>query len=178
MIKEADTSVTADQLREVLSGGERAQLIDVRPYPDFAGRHIEGSVCVPLSSLEKKAAEIDRSRPVYLICRKGIAAQRAEARLKTLQVGDTHVLEGGIDSWSEAGFPVVKKPVTTWSLERQVRLTGGSIVLLGVALGWAVHPAFLLLSAFIAAGLVYSAISDSCGMALMLCKLPWNRAPE
>ncbi len=60
-------------------------------------------------------------------------------------------------------------------MERQVRFTAGTVVLLGLALGLLVHPAFRLIAAGIAAGLVFSAVTDTCGMAVVLGKLPHNR---
>ncbi len=48
-------------------------------------------------------------------------------------------------------------------------------MLLGLLLGQVIHPAFQLLSAGIAGGLVYSALSNSCAMASLLGKLPYNR---
>jgi hypothetical protein len=60
-------------------------------------------------------------------------------------------------------------------MERQVRLTAGSVVLLGLLLGLVLHPALQLLSAGIAGGLVFSALTNTCGMAAMLAKLPHNR---
>ncbi|WP_405715769.1 DUF2892 domain-containing protein [Streptomyces xanthophaeus] len=60
-------------------------------------------------------------------------------------------------------------------MERQVRLTAGSLVLIGLTLGPLVHPAFQLLAAGIGAGFVFSALTDTCGMALVLGLLPFNR---
>ena len=77
----------------------------------------------------------------------------------------------------ECGLPVVrgKKMV---SLERQVRIAAGFLVVLGALLGWFVDPAFVFLSAFIGAGLVFAGVTDTCGMGLMLAKMPWNRVEE
>jgi len=61
-------------------------------------------------------------------------------------------------------------------LERQVRIAAGALVALGVLVGAAWHPAGYLLSAAIGAGLMYSGATNSCGMALVLAKMPWNRA--
>jgi len=61
------------------------------------------------------------------------------------------------------------------SLERQVRITAGALVVTGVVLGWFVHPGFYGLSAFIGAGLVFAGITDICGLCLLLAKLPWNK---
>ena len=57
-----------------------------------------------------------------------------------------------------------------------MRFTAGAVVLLGLLLGLLVHPAFQILSAGVAGGLVFSALTDTCGMAVILGKLPHNRA--
>jgi len=77
----------------------------------------------------------------------------------------------------EAGLPVVrgKKAI---SLERQVRIAAGSLVLLGAVLGSFVHPAFIGLSAFVGAGLAFSGITDTCGMGMILARMPWNQVKE
>jgi hypothetical protein len=74
----------------------------------------------------------------------------------------------------DAGLPVFrgKKAV---SLERQVRIAAGSLVLLGSALGCFVDPAFIGLSAFIGAGLIFAGITDTCGMGIILARMPWNQ---
>ncbi len=64
------------------------------------------------------------------------------------------------------------------SLERQVRIVAGSLALAGTALGWLVHPAWYGLSALVGAGLIFAGVTDRCGMALLLCRLPWNRGPR
>jgi hypothetical protein len=42
-------------------------------------------------------------------------------------------------------------------------------------LAWQVHPAFIALSAFVGAGLVFAGVTDFCGMGLLLAKMPWNK---
>lgn len=59
-------------------------------------------------------------------------------------------------------------------MERQVRFTAGTVVLAGLGLGL-LHPARQLLCAGIAGGLVFSALTNTCGMATLSAKLPHNR---
>jgi hypothetical protein len=87
-------------------------------------------------------------------------------------------LSGGMSAWERAGLPVEREARAPWSLERQVRLSAGSLVLLGTVLGWLVHPAFFGLSAFVGAGLIFAAITDWCGMGLLLARAPWNRSRD
>jgi hypothetical protein len=83
-------------------------------------------------------------------------------------------VEGGTQACESSGVPVVrgKKAI---SLERQVRIAAGSLVLTGVTLGWLVHPGFFGLSAFVGAGLVFAGITDTCGMGMLLARMPWNQ---
>ena len=59
-------------------------------------------------------------------------------------------------------------------MERQVRFTAGALVLVGLGLGL-LHPAWQLLSAGSRAASSFSALTDTCGMAAILSRLPHNR---
>ena len=83
------------------------------------------------------------------------------------------VVEGGTEAWVDSGLPVVrgKKAV---SLERQVRIAAGALVLIGSILTL-VNSYFLVLPAFVGAGLVFAGVTDTCGMGMLLAKMPWNQ---
>jgi hypothetical protein len=51
-------------------------------------------------------------------------------------------------------------------------------VLVSVLLAWLVHPAFAGIAAFVGAGLIFSGVTDTCGMGLLLARMPWNRVRE
>lgn len=85
------------------------------------------------------------------------------------------MLEGGIDAWKAAGLEVEQDPTQPLELQRQVMIAAGSLVLLGVLLGYALSPWLFLLSGFVGAGLIFAGISGFCGMALLLQRMPWNR---
>ncbi|HJZ53542.1 MAG TPA: YgaP-like transmembrane domain, partial [Gemmataceae bacterium] len=86
-------------------------------------------------------------------------------------------VEDGTPAWERAGGPVVrgKKAV---SLERQVRIAAGLLVLLGVVLALTIDPWFVLVSGFIGAGLVFAGVTDTCGMGLLLARMPWNQVRD
>jgi hypothetical protein len=92
------------------------------------------------------------------------------------QMGFTNVVnvEGGTLACEQAGLPIVRGRKAI-SLERQVRIAAGSLVVTGAVLGYLVHPAFIGLAAFIGAGLVFAGITDTCGMGMLLARMPWNR---
>jgi hypothetical protein len=60
------------------------------------------------------------------------------------------------------------------SLERQVRIFAGSLVVIGTLLSWFVHSAFSVIPALIGCALVYAGITNNCFAAMMLAKLPYN----
>lgn len=164
-------------MSELLDGGGECQVIDVREFSEFNSERIADAQLMPLSNFEKHADEIDHSKPVYLMCRSGNRAKQAAEKLISKGFTDIHVVEGGMVAWAGANLPVVKGESKVWSLERQVRFTAGMFVLTGVLLGVFVSPYLYLLSAFVGGGLMFSALTDTCGMGMVLARMPWNKAP-
>ncbi|MBK7394236.1 MAG: rhodanese-like domain-containing protein [Chloracidobacterium sp.] len=168
---------TVHEINELLDGGGECQVIDVREFSEFNSERIADAQLMPLSNFEKHADEIDHTKPVYLMCRSGNRATNAAEKLAAKGFTDIHVVQGGMVAWAGADLPVVKGESKVWSLERQVRFTAGLFVLTGVLLSLFVSPYLLLLSAFVGAGLMFSALTDTCGMGMILAKMPWNKAP-
>ena len=156
----------------------QCELIDVRMPAEFRALHVEFAHNCPLDQLDPKALMQLHSdatdEPLYLICQAGKRSQMACEEL--LQAGLTNVVsvEGGTQACEQAGFPMVRGKRTI-GLERQVRIAAGSLVLIGILLGWLVHPVFFSLVVFVGAGLVFAGITDTCGMGLLLARMPWNR---
>ena len=61
-------------------------------------------------------------------------------------------VEGGTAAWEKAGLPVERGINGTISLERQVRIAAGTLVLVGLVLARWVHPGWMGLSAFCRGG--------------------------
>ncbi len=174
------TIITPQEFAELCKEGKKVDLIDVRTPVEYREVHVEIARNVPLDQLDAVALMQARNgsanEPLYVICRSGNRGQQACE--KFLQAGFSHVvnIEGGTTACVEAGLPVIrgKKAI---SLERQVRIAAGSLVLLGAALAF-VHPAFIGLSAFVGAGLVFAGITDTCGMGMILARMPWNQVKD
>jgi rhodanese-related sulfurtransferase len=165
------------EMSELISAGGEFQVIDVREFSEFDGEHVAEARLMPLSNFERHAEELDRAKPVYLMCRSGRRAGEAAKRLAAKGFTDIHVIEGGMLEWSRANLPVVKGGSRVWAPERQVRIAAGMLVIAGVLLGGLVHTYFVWLSAFVGAGLVFAAVTDTCGMAMILARMPWNKGP-
>jgi len=169
-------NITANQLNETMNSGRKVALIDVRTPAEHGEIHIEGSHLMPLDRLDaasakKLAAEHDAC---VLVCRSGKRAATAREKLTAGGCENLQVLDGGVIAWEQAGL-AVNRGRKVMSLERQVRVGAGLMVLLGVILGTWVHAGFYGLSAFVGAGLVFAGITDWCGMAMVLAKMPWNQ---
>lgn len=164
---------TIDEFRNALAAG--CQAIDVREFSEFESERVAGARLAPLSAFDQHAHLIERDRAVFLLCRSGSRAGKAAERLSQLGYNDLRVVEGGMLAWMAAGHPVERGNRNVWSLERQVRFAAGSLTLIGALLAWLVHPAFIALSGFIGAGLVFAAVTDTCGMAMILARMPWNQ---
>ena len=141
---------------------------------EYAEVHVPQARSVPLDTL-KSDSLASKNEPVYILCRTGARATKAAEQLAKGGYENAVVVEGGTLAWIDAGLPVERGTAKVMSLERQVRIGAGSLVMTGVLLGWLVHPGFFGLSAFVGAGLVFAGITDWCGMGLLLAKAPWNR---
>lgn len=165
-------------LQRLLETQPELLLLDVRAPVEFAQAHVPRARNEPLDGLkpEKFLAPgvLAAGQPVYLLCQTGKRAAKAAERFAQDGQDRCVVIEGGTQAWIDAGLPVARGRVKVISLERQVRIAAGALVLLGVLLGWGVHRAFFGLSAFVGAGLVFAGITDFCGMGLLLARLPWN----
>jgi rhodanese-related sulfurtransferase len=172
------STITPRQLNEICAGGKHVELVDVRTPVEFAEIHATFARNIPLDRLDPKIVQQSRDGcaedPVYVICRSGNRGQKACE--KFLSAGFTNIVnvEGGTLAWAECGLPVVrgKKMI---SLQRQVQMTAGSIVLAGALLAVFVHPAFAWISAAIGAGLLFTGLTDTCAMGMFLARMPWNR---
>lgn len=155
--------------------GRQIRAIDVREPSEFASSRIVGGEHASLGSLEKAATGWKQDEPLFVYCQTGKRSEQARAVLSRLGFTRVVSLDGGLSAWAAAGLPTEKSAGAPWSLERQVRFAVALFVIAFTSLGLWVHPAFFTLDFLISAGLIFSAVTNTCGMALVLTKMPWNR---
>jgi rhodanese-related sulfurtransferase len=165
------------ELVELLAEHPEIRLLDVRTPTEYETVHIRGAYNVPLDHLGEHGAEIrtNVAEPVVLVCQSGQRARKAEEALKSAGMPNLHVLDGGVNAWVAAGNPVMRG-AERLSLERQVRIAAGALAAAGGLLAVLVNPLFALLPAFVGSGLVFAGVTNTCGMAMLLARLPYNRA--
>lgn len=176
-IQTIDAGAFADKQRQ----GQTRFLLDVRSPAEFRAEHVAGARNVPLDQLQPeqlaaqlKADGLQRGDELYLLCQSGMRARKAAEQLKQLLPG-VRVIDGGTNACVACGVATNKAGSAVISIQRQVQITAGSLVLLGVILGATVSPAWFGLSAFVGAGLTFAGISNTCAMALLLARMPWNK---
>jgi hypothetical protein len=113
--------------------------------------------------------------PIIFHCRAGKRTADNVGRLQQAAECEAYILEGGIESWQQAGLPVVADKSQPIEINRQVMIAAGSLALIGVLLGAFVSSGFYVLAGLIGAGLVFAGVSGFCGMAKLLALMPWNR---
>src|SRR6476469_2406768 len=170
-------SIAPPELSRLCQANGAVDLIDVRTPAEFREVHVGFARNVPLDRLNAEFITAERhgcsTDPLYVICQSGSRGKQACDKLIASGLDAVNV-EGGTLAWVAAGLPVVRgqKPI---SLERQVRIAIGIVVLASAALAAFVQPYWIGLAAFMGGGLIFSGITDFCGLALLLARLPWNQ---
>ena len=164
------TITPAEAMQKMEAG---ALLVDIRGTDEHARERVPAAKNVPLDQLAGHDLGADT---VIYHCKSGMRTQQAADQLAACAgTRDCYIVEGGLGAWEKAGLPVEKVKGAPMEMQRQVMIAAGSLVLLGTLLSLLVAPAFIWLAVFVGAGLTFAGVSGSCGMAMLLAKMPWNR---
>lgn len=175
------SSISPAELHRRRQGGTPCDLLDVRTPPEHAAAHVAGTQLVPLDSLDPAAFLAQHpgaSGPLYVICQSGARAARAIDKFRAIGCDRCVLVEGGTQGWIDAGLPVERGTSKVISLQRQVQIVVGFFSAAGAALALAVDPRFAILPLFFGCGLLFAGLTDTCALALLLARLPWNRQPS
>jgi rhodanese-related sulfurtransferase len=156
----------------------RCCLVDVREPVEYAEEHLASARSIPLKELPKRAGEIERDRPVVVMCLGGKRSEQAREKLEVLGMQNVRSLEGGLSAWKAAGLPIERSQEVGLPLMRQVQLVIGLGTLAGSVLAIFVDALFALIPAFFGAGLILAGTTGWCGLAIFLSKMPWNRVSQ
>ncbi len=174
-------TISCRELNDLCQSGQSVDLIDVRTPVEFREVHSVYARNVPLDSLKPNdvmnARGASAEEPLYVICRSGSRSSKACEAF--VAAGHTNIInvEGGTNAWDEGGY-AVKRGKKAMSLERQVRIAAGFLVFTGTLLGFFQHDYWLGIPAFVGAGLMFAGITDTCGMGMLIAKMPWNQVKD
>jgi rhodanese-related sulfurtransferase len=152
-------------------------LIDVREPFEHQAERIEGAIPLPLGSLDVAALrERYEGKRIIFHCAAGGRSAKACQQFAAGHSEPTYHLAGGIEAWKRAGLPTIQ-PTKSGPIPvmRQVQIAAGSLIVLGLLLGYFVATPLLLIAAFVGCGLIFAGVSGWCGMAKLLARMPWNR---
>lgn len=92
-------------IAQLASSGDRATVVDVREPAEYVAGHVPGAALVPMGQLPARLEELDRTRPVYVVCASG---NRSAAMTDFLIAKgyDAYSVAGGTAAWARAGRPV------------------------------------------------------------------------
>ena len=167
-------TISIESFETMGKSGGSTEVIDVRSPSEFASGHIPGAINIPLEEVHSRIGDLDREAKIVTVCETGRRASMAAEFVSACGL-DVQTLEGSTAAWRVSGRPLVSSAGSSWSLDRQVRLGAGALVLAGTLLGFLAHPAWFVLSGFVGAGLTFAGITNVCGMANVLRKMPWNQ---
>ena len=176
-------TVSPEQVFERKSQGDVVHLIDVRTPGEFSALHADGARLCPLERFDSAAVDASlgldqqsagNTESLYLVCRSGARAAQAAEKLMGRGYQNVYVVAGGTDRWVASGLPVVRGR-GVMSLERQVQIAVGLLVMLKVGFGFAVSPVFFFLVALLGGGLVFAGLTQNCAMAKLIARMPWNQ---
>ena len=95
----------------LLVNREDATVVDIRSSDDFKRGHITGARNLPLAQLKTQISSLENQKaaPIIVVCQAGMSAQGAARQLLDNGFSRVMVLAGGMNKWTEASLPVVKK---------------------------------------------------------------------
>ncbi|MGB5452309.1 MAG: rhodanese-like domain-containing protein [Sedimenticolaceae bacterium] len=175
------TQISPMVLTHRLKSDPKATVLDVRSPAEYRAGHIPGARLLPVDELKASNfadfvddAGLRADNPLYLTCHAGKRAEKAAQLLREAGLEHLALVKGGTEAWQKAGLPV-NKCGTALSLERQVQIAVGSLLILKVLFGFTVHELFFVAGAAIGAGLIAAGVTRWCGMAQLIARMPWNR---
>ncbi|MGC8740950.1 MAG: rhodanese-like domain-containing protein [Candidatus Sumerlaeaceae bacterium] len=170
------STITPSELFQIVSRGEEPEILDVRTPAEYDAVRILGTKNIPLDRLDVRQylahRQASAEKPIYVLCKGGTRARMACERFLEAGFPNAILIDGGIMAWEACNLPIERQVP---NVESQVRLTIGTLNLIGVVLAAMVSPYFLILPAFVGCGLIYAGLTGKCPLAHVIASMPWNR---
>ncbi|AEE26754.1 rhodanese-like domain-containing protein [Francisella hispaniensis] len=152
---------------------EKVKLIDIRTPAEHSRECIDCAENILVDDIYD--ADIKPDEVVVLHCQSGNRTNQAASKVVGLNAKKVYLLDGGINAWKQHKQPTQKNLKEPLPIMRQVQIIVGFLVLLGVVLSFTVSQYFAILSGFFGAGLLFAGLTGTCGLAVMLEFLPYNK---
>ena len=108
-VQRVGAKVTPLQATQILNQG-KSLVLDVRGTEEFAASHIRDAKNIPLKELPGRLSELEKfkTRPVIVVCNKGLQSSKATSQLKKAGFAEASSLLGGLAAWQAQGLPTTK----------------------------------------------------------------------
>ncbi|EOC0264368.1 rhodanese family protein [Cronobacter dublinensis] len=156
-----------------------AILMDIRGHDEWRREHISGArVVSPENSYPGgfNDAPLRETDTVIFHCQSGMRTEKAKDPLiAAVRPANALIMQGGINAWKAAGYPVITDRRQPLPLMRQVHIVAGTLALSGTLAGATLATGFYIIPGVIGAGLLVAGVTGWCGMAKLLAAMPWNK---
>ncbi|MCZ6898374.1 MAG: rhodanese-like domain-containing protein [Betaproteobacteria bacterium] len=90
---------------------KNALVLDVREESEYDAGHIANSKHIPADKIKDRMQELEKfkDKPIVVIYKSGVRSGAASSILHAHGFPHVHNLAGGIDTWTQANLPIVKK---------------------------------------------------------------------
>jgi len=170
-------NISATQLHQKIKQGEIAHLVDVRTSAEFHSERFDVQPLLNHSLNRIESLDLPKDAEIYLTCRTGNRSSKALTRLHELGYTNLINVEGGLLAWQAAKLPVTKTE-NVFPILRQVQIATGTLVMFGALGSMYITPSLIWLAVFVGAGLTFAGLTGTCGMAMLLARMPWNKVMQ
>ncbi|MCA9860095.1 MAG: rhodanese-like domain-containing protein [Thermomicrobiales bacterium] len=83
------------------------QIVDCREQDEWDAAHVDGMTLMPLDTIGQRLDELDKNKPLIVVCRSGRRSLIAARQLAAIGFTDVKSMNGGLIAWTEQGHPLV-----------------------------------------------------------------------
>ena len=176
------TTVTVTPAEINAQHGKPVLLIDIRSHDEWRREHISGTRSLSLEQLHAgcfSETGLSETDTVIFHCQSGMRTGNAAEKLSQfVYPAQALIMQGGLNAWKAAGYPVIVDRRQPLPLMRQVQIAAGALALGGSLGGLFLTSVLYVIPGFVGAGLMLAGMTGWCGMAKLLTVMPWNREHE
>ncbi len=156
-----------------------AVLVDIRGRDEWRREHIAGAYSLAPEQIHAGCFSdktLSQTDTVIFHCQSGMRTDNAAEQLSaSVYPAKALIMQGGLNAWKGAGYPVKIDHRQPLPLMRQVQIIAGGLALGGTLAGTLLAPAFYIVPGVVGAGLMFAGVTGWCGMAKLLALMPWNK---
>ena len=101
-------NVTPEDAYSMINKRGNLYLLDVRTPGEFQQARLEGAHLIPIDQLVNRITELPKDRPILVYCAVGSRSAQVVNYLARQGYPEVYNLYGGIYTWAQKGYPVLR----------------------------------------------------------------------